>query len=121
MPNEMQKKLVDQKFRNIQNINLIPDNIFEQLEIEGKIDEWNEILKDKNSLIATKIQVKNEIKKYVISVRYSPLVIHDEEELFYKDSNIYRTQYTYDFNKETLKGKGLIMENINKESSYFDE
>ena len=121
MPNEMQKKLVDQKFRNIQNINLIPDNIFEQLEKEGKIDEWNEILKDKNSLIATKIQVKNEIKKYVISVRYSPLVIHDEEELFYKGSNIYRTQYTYDFNKETLKGKGLIMENINKESSYFDE
>lgn len=121
MPNQMQKKIVDDKFRNIQNINLIPDSIFEQLEIEGKIDKWNEILRDKNSLITKKIQVKNEIKKYVIGVRYSPFVMHDGEELFYKGSNIYRTQYKYDFNEETLKGKGLIMENIDKKLSYFDE
>ena len=121
LPNQIDKKIVNQKFRNIQNINLIPDNIFEELEEEGKIDKWNEVLRDKNILMATKIQVKNEIKKYVISVRYSPLVMHDEEEMFYKGSNIYRTQYAYDFNKETLKGKGLIMENINKKSSYFDE
>ncbi len=47
-------------------------------------------------------------------------MIHDEEELFYKGSNIYRTQYQYEFNNRTLKGKGLIMKNM-QNVGYFDE
>lgn len=121
IPNQMPKRLIDEKFRNIQNINLIPDKIFNKLELEGKIDEWQQILEDKDTRNKQKIQVKNEISKYTISVRRSPSVIHDNEELFYKGSNIFRTQYQYEFNKETLKGKGLIMSNIMKKSSYFDE
>ena len=123
IPNQLQKKLIDDKFRNIQNINLIPDQIFEQLEKEGKIEEWTEILKSRKIQVSRKIEIKNEIKNYVIGVRYSPKVIHDSEELFYKGSKIYRTQYKYDFDSETLRGKGLIMENIvkMKQSGYFDE
>ena len=123
IPNTIQKKLIDDKFRNIQNINLIPDNVFDNLEASGKIDEWIEILKNKDISARQKVQAKNEIKKYVISVRWNTKVIHDEEELFYKGSNIYRTQYKYEFDINALKGKGLIMENFIKEKNtgYFDE
>lgn len=123
IPNQIQKKLIDDKFRNIQNINLIPDNIFEELDEKGKIEEWKKMLENRNISISQKIQIKNEIRKYIVSVRYSPKVEHDEEELFYKGSNIYRTQYQYDFDKDKLKGKGLIMDNFIKikQSGYFDE
>ncbi len=65
--------------------------------------------------------VKNEIQKYVINVTYNKTILFDENELFYKGSGIYRTQYEYDFNLLTLKGKGLIMKNIVRNSGYFDE
>lgn len=118
VPNEIPKKLIDQKFRSIQNIDLIPDNIYEKLENEGKIEEWKAVFR--TGTYGQKLKVKDEIKQYIVSVRWSPKVIHDEEELFYKGSNIYRTQYQYEFNKNTLKGKGLIMKNM-QNIGYFDE
>lgn len=123
IPNQLPKKLIDEKFRKIQNINLLPDKIFNQLEAEGKIEKWTKTLKSKNISVNKKIDTKNEIRNYTIAVRYSPIVVHDAEELFYQGSNIYRTQYEYDFDHETLKGKGLLMENIikMKQSGYFDE
>lgn len=123
IPNELPKKLIDDKFRDVQNINLIPDKIFNQLEAEGKIEEWTETLKNRDVPVNKKIETKNEIKNYIIGVRYSPIVLHDEEELFYKGSNIYRTQYEYNFDEGTLQGEGLIMDNIikMKQSGYFDE
>lgn len=118
VPNEIPKKLIDQKFRNIQNIDLIPDNIYERLENVGKIKEWKTVFRTGTS--AQKLKIKDEIKQCIVSVRWSPKVIHDEEELFYKGSNIYRTQYQYEFNNRTLKGKGLIMKNM-QNVGYFDE
>ncbi len=120
IPNQLPKKLINDKFRDIQNINLLPDKIFDQLEAEGKIEEWSNALKSKETSVSRKIEIKSEIKNYVIGVRYSRNIIHDSEELFYKGSNIYRTRYKYDFDKETLQGKGLIMKDM-KQSGYFDE
>lgn len=121
IPNQIPKDIINKKFRNIQNIELIPDNIFDELYKNGKIEEWENILSNKELPTSKRIETKNEIKKYVVSVRNSYWVVHDKEELFYKGSNIYRTQYNYEFDKSTLKGRGLIMNNIVKESSYFDE
>lgn len=123
IPNQIKKKSIDDKFRNIQNINLIPDEIFDRLYKEGKIEKWQSDLSNDYISNGKKVEIKNEIKKYTISVRYSIRVVHDNEELFYKGSNIYRTQYKYDFNNRTLKGKGLIMEDRAKLGNigYFDE
>ncbi len=123
IPNQIKKKSIDDKFRNIQNISLIPDKIFDRLYNEGKIEKWQNDLSNDYISNGKKVEIKNEIKKYTISVRYSIRVVHDNEELFYKGSNIYRTQYKYDFNNNTLKGKGLIMEDRTKSESigYFDE
>lgn len=123
IPNQIKKKSIDDKFRNIQNINLIPDEIFDRLYKEGKIEKWQNDLSNDYISNGKKVEIKNDIKKYVISVRYSVRVVHDNEELFYKGSNIYRTQYKYDFDNKTLKGKGLIMEDRTKLGNigYFDE
>jgi len=117
-PNRITKQTVSELFRDIQNINLIADNIYNQLENEGKIEEWTHILNSRESSTYEKMKVKNEIRKYTISVRTSPKVRRDQEELFFLGSGIHRTPYLYEFEKETWSGRGLIMEGI---SGYFDE
>lgn len=119
-PNQMPRKEISDKFRNIQNVSLIPDNIYEELETIGKIEEWNKKLNSSNNSINGKLDVKDEIKKYVVDVRWHKMLEKDKEELFFKGSNIYRTRYHYDFNKETKTGLGLLMENM-KNIGYFDE
>lgn len=119
-PNSIQKQEVNEKFRNIQNISLIPDNIYEYLDNKGKIEKWKDILNSKTSSIREKIKVKEDIANYTINVRWHQKLIKDKEELFYKKSNIYRTSYIYDFNKETKQGNGLIMKDM-QNIGYFDE
>ena len=93
-PSQADKEEISDKFRDIQNVSLIPDNIYENLYSEGKIDIWNNILKSETSYLSEKIQVKDEIRKYVVNVRWSRKLDIDKDELFYKGSNIYRTRYT---------------------------
>lgn len=120
MPNAISKDTVYNTFRNIQNIDLIPDNIYDRLYDSGKIEEWTKILDSKQSRMNDKIKVKNEIKQFTISVRFSPKVIHDKNELFFRGSGIYRTSYIYEFNKETYSGRGLVMKEM-WNTGYFDE
>lgn len=120
-PYKISKDIINKEFRDIQNISLMPDEIFDKLYESGKIENWERILNDSKSKVSEKIKVKSEIQKYTISVTYSNKVLFDKNELFYKGSGIYRTQYEYDFDSVTLKGKGLIMKNIVKNSGYFDE
>lgn len=119
-PNQMPQKEINDKFRNIQNVSLIPDNIYDELERSGKIDKWNEKINSINCLNSDKLDIKDELKKYIVDVRWNPKLEKDTEELFFKGSNIYRTRYYYDFNKETKTGLGLVMENM-KNVGYFDE
>lgn len=119
-PNQMPQKEINDRFRNIQNVSLVPDNIYNKLETIGKIDEWNEKLNSSNCSTSEKLDIKDEIKKYIVDVRWNPKLEKDKEELFFKGSNIYRTRYHYDFNEETKKGLGLLMENM-KNIGYFDE
>ncbi len=123
IPNQINKKIIDDKFRNIQNINLIPDKIFDKLYQEGKIEKWQKALSDYNISNNKKVEIKNEIMKYTISVRYSNRLIYDKDEMFFKGSNIYRTQYKYEFDNNELKGKGLIIDDEIKavDYGYFDE
>ncbi len=108
-PYQMEKEEVLKAFRNINNIQLIPDNIYETLNNNGTIDKWKEVFKEGISNIE-KVKTKNEINKFTISVTYNNKLEYDKEELFYPHSNIYRTRYKYEFEEENLKGRGLIME-----------
>lgn len=119
LPNEFDKNKIDKLFRNIQNISLIPDNIYENLYKEGTIESWKEIINQKGNS-REKIRIKDEINKNVINISWRKYLEYDAEEQFYSNSNIYRTRYKYDFDKKTLKGKGLIIEKI-ENCGYFDE
>lgn len=118
IPYEMEKEEVKIAFRNISSISLIPDNIFEELNNIGKIEEWDNIFSDNSCTNMQKAKIKNEIDKYVINVTYTRNLIYDKQELFYKGSNIFRTMYTYEFNYSKLKGKGLIMK-IEERNNQF--
>lgn len=111
MPNQISKKCIDKRFENTQNINLMPYEIFKRLSEEGKIEEWEKILSNNNIPNIKKLEIKNIISKYIVSVRYNNKLIYDKQELFYKGSHIYYTQYKYDFDNIELKGKGLIIDN----------
>ena len=120
IPNGVEKSEVDEKFRNIQNIKLIPDNIFSKLDNDKTIDRWEIVLNSSKSSFREKMEAKNEIENYVVSVRWSPMLEVDESEMFYKGSDIYRTRYEYEFDEKILKGKGLIMKKM-ENIGYFDE
>ena len=108
-PYEMEKSEVRTAFRKINSISLMPDNIYEALSNTRQIDEWESILKDANCSNAEKLEVKNTINEYVINVTNGMWLEHDNQELFFKGSNVFRTRYIYEFEEEGLKGKGLIM------------
>jgi len=115
-PYSLEKKEVFELFRNINSISLIPDNVYEELNNNGMIDKWKDIFKNGNN--RQKVDTKNEINKYAISVTYREYLNYDKEELFYKNSNIYRTSYKYEFDKDKLKGRGLII-NDNKVNNFY--
>jgi len=106
-PYRLEKREVEKEFRDIKSVSLIPDTIYETLNNEGKIEEWTIKLKSKID-VQEKIKIKEEIEKYIITVTDSYGLKYDTEELFYPYSNIHRTRYMYDFNRETLEGRGLI-------------
>lgn len=107
IPNRVVKKEIEKSFRDIQSILLLPDNLYEELNNQGKIDEWNNKMNSKLDK-EEKIKIKEEISEYTISVNWNPYLEYDKEELFYANSNIHRTRYQYEFNKESKKGIGLI-------------
>lgn len=115
-PYSIEKCKVSELFRNINSVQLIPDDIYEELNNNGTIDEWKKILK--NGTNAEKVEVKNRINEYSISVRYNPKLNYDKQELFYTHSNIFRTSYKYEFDEGKLKGRGLIMENNRPDNCY---
>ena len=119
-PYRMPSKEILGKFRKIQNVSLIPDNIYDELNNDGRIDKWKEILGSSINKTSDKMKVKDEIRNYVVNVRWHPKLDMQGNELFYKGSNIYRTSYSYEFDKECKKGLGLIMNNLQNEG-YFDE
>lgn len=116
---DISRNNVSEMFRNISNVNLITDDIYNYLNNIGKIDEWNNIFKTANVPISEKIRAKDEIRKYVISVRNTKNVDKGKEELFYEGSNVYRTRYKYEFDSSTLKGRGMIRYETTNDN--FDE
>lgn len=58
IPYKISKDVINKKFRDIQNISLIPDEIFDQLYESGKIENWERILNNSKSKISEKIEVK---------------------------------------------------------------
>lgn len=119
-PYLMPSKEIIGKFRNIQNVYLIPDNIYNELNNNGIIEKWKEILSSNTSKVSEKIRIKDEIRNYAVSVRWNPNLDIQGKELFYSGSNTFRTRYLYEFNKETKTGLGLIIKNM-QTVGYFDE
>lgn len=119
-PYKMPSKEILGKFREIQNVSLIPDNIYDELNNNGKIEKWKNILNSNMSKASEKMKIKDEIRNYVVNVRWHPKLDMQGEELFYKGSNTYRTNYAYEFDKEDKKGLGLIMTNM-QDIGYSDE
>lgn len=116
IPNQRKKTEIDQEFRNINSITLIPDNVFEELEKQGKIEEWERKNKQKLKL-EDRMRLKEEIEQYTISVTWRYGLEYDQNSWIY---DIHRSRYDYEFEEDALSGKGLKIEKLDK-SGYFDE
>lgn len=119
-PYLMPSKEIVGKFRNIQNVYLIPDNIYNELNNNGTIENWKGILSSNSSRVYEKMKIKDEIRNYAVSVKWNPNLDIQGKELFYLGSNTFRTRYLYEFDKETKTGLGLIINNM-QSVGYFDE
>lgn len=116
IPNQTKKAEIDQEFRGINSITLMPDNIFEQLEQQGKIEKWE--MKSKQRLTQEeRMQLKEEINQYTVSIAWRYYLEYDQIPWIY---DIHRTRYNYEFYEDSLTGEGLKIEKLSKEG-YFDE
>lgn len=116
IPNQNKKAEIDQEFREINSITLIPDSIFEELEVQEKIEEWDQKRKQKLS-VEERMQLKEEINQYTVSIAWRYYLEYDQNPWLY---DIHRTRYQYEFDEEALVGEGLKIEKLGKEG-YFDE
>lgn len=116
IPNQKGKKEIDREFRGINSITLIPDNIFEQLEKEGKIEEWEQRSKQKSTQ-EERMKLKEEISQYTVSIAWRYYLEYDQIPWIY---DIHRTRYYYEFKEDGLEGVGLEIKKLSREG-YFDE
>jgi len=117
--NSMTKMEAVRKFRDIMSCTVVPETIFNKLIDEGKIDEWDELLKDDFVSAIEKRKIYDEINEYTLSLRYNEnLPVDFETEAFYQDSKIFRCDCEYDYNDEDKRGAGLIIDYNKKLSDY---
>lgn len=114
-PLALEKEDVEKNFRDINNITLMPDIIFNYFENKGKIEEWEAVFADKALGKEVRTQTLVEIREHTVSVRYHPKLNYDrKKELIFPGSGIYRTPLKYDFNNG--EGLGLITDEVENDN-----
>ena len=115
-PFDFDLKSVETKFRDISNVSLLPNKIFE--ENKEKMQDLIDKAKNKHDFSSI-----NELYSYCI--QYNSKVFYskksnliDKSELV-SNSNIYRTQSLYEFDEKSLKGRGLVLEEKENEENNF--
>lgn len=113
-PLEILTKEVEEKFRNIKSITLIPDIIYCQLENDGTIENWQRNLADHTLDKIKRAKLLNEIYNYSVNTSWYPKLrdFIDRKEAIFDGSGIYRSQLRYDFDSEKNQGFGLINDEI---------
>ena len=105
VPLQMDLKEVDNKFRNIHSIQILPESIYNQDKVQNLIEEIE------SELIKTRrYELISQLSEYCIQYTlYRPLNTYK-----YIDNNscvigeeVHRSTCKYDFNEETLQGIGL--------------
>ncbi|WP_238148400.1 hypothetical protein [Anoxybacillus sp. ST70] len=102
-PYGMDKREAQQKLRDIQNIQIITRQMYDQIEHlfeqYKKEKEWKERLK-----------LRMEIEKKTVSVQRYVAEKYVSERLPKPFDHIYIADVQYDFNREQLKGKGILLD-----------
>ncbi|TEB05978.1 CRISPR-associated endonuclease/helicase Cas3 [Pelotomaculum schinkii] len=112
-PFDKSKERVQNEFREILSVTLMPDAVYEQLGVADKLDEWQARLK-KDSGLANhdKIKLKSDIQDYTVSVslsyRNDRRVDKGAVEIIYQNSGIFRSMNEYEFDEESLLGVGFV-------------
>ena len=107
---------VNEKFREISNIQLLPDCIFN--ENQDKIEQLVDQIKENKQYSLLK-----ELENYCIS--YSAQILHSnkgklvDKEEFIPGTAIHLTQSLYDFNEVALSGVGLVIDEVDDDENQI--
>jgi CRISPR-associated endonuclease/helicase Cas3 len=106
-PFSLKKEDIERDFRDINNVTLIPEKIYNQLENQGLIEEWEAVFANKASTKEVRIKTIAAIREYTVSTRYHAKLDYDKSKgIFFPGSGFYRTRLEYDFNEG--RGLGLL-------------
>lgn len=102
-PYGMDKREAQQKLRDIQNIQIITRQMYDQIEHlferYKKEKEWKK-----------RLELRMEIEKKTVSVQRYVAEKYVSERLPKPFDHIYIAEVEYDFNRERLKGKGILLD-----------
>jgi CRISPR-associated endonuclease/helicase Cas3 len=118
-PLALEQSKVDEEFRDINSVSLIPNVIYDQLNKEGKIDTWTKLLNQTGLKKEERAGLMAEIQEYVVNVRWRRELEYDHQGDFLGNQKglylgIYRTPLKYDFNNG--KGLGLITDEVENDN-----
>lgn len=110
-------------FRSIDTITVMPEAIYHELELDGIVDGWKEKLKSKDTNMASKQLVKDEIFDYTIQLSYyhGEFSVLKQNGWLYDKYKIYLYDGTYDFDEKNHKGEGLKRERRKKGNPALKE
>lgn len=120
-PLALEQSQVDEKFRDINSVSLIPEVIYKRLAKEDKIDLWKSQLIQLDLTREERANLMAEIQEYVVNVRWHRNLEYDRQSDFLGNRSgfhlgIYRTPLKYDFNDDQGQGLGLIMNRLENDN-----
>ncbi len=107
---------VNEKFREISNIQLLPDCIFN--ENQDKIKQLVDQIKENKQYSLLK-ELENYCISYNAQILYSNKGKLVDKEEFVPGTAIHLTQSSYDFNEITLSGVGLVIDEVDDDENQI--
>ena len=117
-PMDYSKKEADEKFRLIKSITVIPDSIYN--EHQTLFEEIGEFLKRPHVDREAKAILKSKLYSLTLGMNlYSGRLPQGVDRYPISGTDIHRTQLKYEFDSEMLKGRGLMLEQIEDENCFI--
>ena len=105
LPFYLSKEEAQKKIREITSVSLIPISTYNKINANGDFDSLISKSIDKSLGYIERIKAENKIKEYVVTVSHD---ISDNHKERIDGTDMFITDYEYEFDEATMTGRGLI-------------
>lgn len=122
-PGEMSRKQAEQLFRNITSITVMPESIYDKN--KELVEELLAVMQEESSTLDSRLRSKDQLLELTVSVSLYhyrwPKNVDSTPMGGGKPGlpDIYRARCRYDFDEESLSGKGLLLREVEQDQVFL--